>query len=42
MRGSDDGGGAGYNNVTEKMIQEVAAKQGKMDDFKKMGGVEYP
>ena len=31
-----------YENVTEKMIQEVAARRGKIDDFKKLGGVSYP
>ncbi len=41
-QGNACGCGGGYYPVTEKMIQEVAARHGAMDDFKKMGGVEYP
>ena len=36
------GCGGGYENVTDKMIQEVAAKHGGMSDFEKLGGVSYP
>ena len=33
---------ARYDNVTENMIQEVAAMHGSMSDFKKLGGIESP
>ncbi len=41
-RGSDEGGGSWYENVTDAMIQKVAAKHGKMDEFMKMGGSFFP
>ena len=40
--GGGCGCGGGYEHITAEMVQEVAAKRGTMDDFKKLGGVSYP